>query len=164
MLGINNALLPIASYNLGAKKGDRIVEALRFSVICSACLMLAGLVIVQIFATQFLGLFNASDTMLEIGIPALRIISTHFVFAGFIVVICPFFQALGYSYLSMIVSIARQMVVLLPVAWLLSLTGDLNMVWVAFPIAEIVTFLICVVFMSHIYKKVILPIRSKPVS
>lgn len=158
VMGINNALLPIASYNLGAKKGDRIVEALRFSLICAAILMIAGLIIVQLFPAQFLGLFNASETMLEIGVPALRIISSHFIFAGFIVVIAPFFQALGYSYISMIVSFARQMVVLLPAAYLLSLTGNLNMVWLAFPIAEITTFIVCVVYIRYIYKKVILPI------
>lgn len=158
VMGINNALLPIASYNLGAKKGDRIMEALRFSILCAAILMIIGLIIVQLFAAQFLGLFNASETMLEIGIPALRIISTHFIFAGFIVVIAPFFQALGYSYISMIVSFARQMVVLLPAAYLLSLTGNLNMVWLSFPIAEVVTFVICVVYIKRIYKKVILPI------
>lgn len=158
VMGINNALLPIASYNLGAKKGDRIMEALRFSILCAAILMIIGLILVQLFAAQFLGLFNASETMLEIGIPALRIISTHFIFAGFIVVIAPFFQALGYSYISMIVSFARQMVVLLPAAYLLSLTGNLNMVWLAFPIAEVVTFVICVVYIKRIYKKVILPI------
>lgn len=163
VFGINNALIPICSYNLGARNKARIVEALRFAIICAVCIMLTGLAVVQLFPTQILGLFDASDAMLAVGIPALRIISTTFVFAGFIVVCMSFFQALGHSFLGMVVSVARQIGVLLPVAYLLSFAGKLELVWLAFPIAELFAVVICAIFLVRFYRNIVVPL-GEPLS
>ena len=124
--------------------------------------MLVGLAIIQLFTPQILMLFSASEDMLRIGVPALRIISLSFVFAGFCVISSSTFQALGNGLLSMVVSIVRQLVVLLPAAWLLSLTGILDLVWLAFPIAEIFSLVLCVCFLRHTYKKVVQPLDAAP--
>jgi Na+-driven multidrug efflux pump len=107
-----------------------------------------------------LGIFEASEEMLAIGVPALRIICTCFIFAGFNVVSSSTLQALGHGVMSMTVSIVRQLLVLLPVAYLLSLTGQLDLVWLAFPIAEIVAVIMCVIFTRRMVKTVIQPLQA----
>lgn len=161
VMGINNALIPIASYNLGAKNKKRIIEVLRFSILLAAVIMLVGLAVVQTFPAQILSLFNASEAMLEVGIPALRSISLTYVFASFIVVTCAFFQALGHSFISMGVSIARQLGVLLPSAWLLSKLGNVNLVWLAFPIAEVAAAIVCAFCLRRFYKTIIVPLGTE---
>ena len=120
--------------------------------------MLAGLAVVQIFPVQLLRIFNASDDMLAIGVPALRTISQSFLFAGFCIVSLSTFQALGNGFISMAISFIRQLVVLLPSAYLLSLSGNLDLVWYAFPLAECAAVLLCIFFLIRTYRKVIKPL------
>ena len=155
VFGLNNGLVPIVGYNYGAKKRERIVKAIRYACMYALTIMIVGLLVIQFIPDKILMIFNASDEMLNIGVFALRIISTHFVLAGVSIVLSSVFQALGQAFKSMFVSIARQLVVLLPAAKLLSLSGNVNLVWWAFPIAEVVSLLLCVIFFVGIYKKVI---------
>ena len=161
VFGLNNGMVPIVSYNYGARKPRRLIEAVRFSAILAVGIMLAGLVIIQFLAAPILGLFEASDEMLRIGVPALRIISLCFTFAGFNIICSSTFQALGNGVLSMIMSIGRQLVVLLPAAYLLSLTGSVTAVWWAFPIAEIASLALCLIFLRLIYRDVIAPLGDE---
>ena len=161
VFGLNNGLVPIVSYNYGARKKKRLVEAVRFGSLLAIGIMLAGLVIIQLFPAPILGIFEASADMLRIGVPALRIISLCFVFAGFNVICSSTFQALGNGILSMLISIIRQLVVLLPAAFLLSLTGNLDLVWLAFPIAEVAAVCLSVLFLRHTYRTVVAPLDAQ---
>lgn len=153
IFGLNSGLVPIVAYNYGAKKYDRIMQAVKNAVVFAVTIMLAGLVCVQIFPKQLLLLFDASDNMLGIGIPAMRIISVSFIFAGYCIIVGSFFQALGNSIYSMIVSFVRQLVFLVPAAYFLSKTGNVNMVWFAWPIAEIASVLVSTAFLKVILKE-----------
>lgn len=155
VFGLNNGMVPIIAYNYGAGKKDRLIKTLKLSIIYAVGLMLLGVIIFQLFPAPLFALFDASETMIAIGIPALRIISLSFIFAGFCIVCGSLFQALGNGVYSMVVSIARQLLVLLPVAYLLSLSGKVEVVWWAFPIAEIVSLSLTVFFMFRINRKVI---------
>ena len=155
VFGLNNGMVPIIAYNYGAGKKDRLIKTLKLSIIYAVGLMLLGVIIFQLFPAPLFALFDASETMLAIGIPALRIISLSFIFAGFCIVCGSLFQALGNGVYSMVVSIARQLLVLLPVAYLLSLSGKVEAVWWAFPVAEIVSLSLTVFFMFRINRKVI---------
>ena len=155
VFGMNNGLVPILAYNYGAGSRERFVDSLKCGIKYAVAIMFAGLVIFQAAPEFLLGLFDASEAMLEIGVPALRTISYGFVLAGFGIVCGTAFQALGSATYSMMVSIARQLVVLLPAAYLLSLTGRVQNVWWSFPIAELVSLLITVLFLVKIYKGVI---------
>lgn len=157
IFGLNNGMIPIIAYNYGARKRERILETAKLSVCCAIGIMMLGLLVFQLLPDKLLSLFNASDYMLEIGVPALRIISISFLMAGYSVVSCAVFQALGNGVYSLMVSVARQIVVLLPVAYLLSRLGDLNKVWFSFPIAEIACVLLCTVFLKKILKKIDFP-------
>ena len=117
--------------------------------------MMIGLAVFQLIPATLLELFEASETMIEIGVPALRIISVSYLLAGFCIICGTVFQALGCAIYSMIVSIARQLVVLLPAAYLLSLTGNLNYVWWAFPIAELMSLCVTIVFLFIVNRKII---------
>ena len=152
VFGLNNGLVPIVSYNYGARKKKRLTGAIRFGAMLAVGIMLVGLIIIQLFPAPILSLFEASADMLRIGVPALRIISLCFVFAGFNVICTSAFQALGNGILSMLISIVRQLVVLLPAAFLLSLSGDLDLVWLAFPIAEVAAVCLSVLFLRHTYR------------
>lgn len=153
VMGLNNGMVPIISYNYGAKKKDRIMETLKISVVSGVGIMLLGFLAFQFIPGPLLTLFSASESMLEMGIPALRIMSISYIFAGFCIVCSSFFQALGHSMYSLYVSVARQLFVLIPVAYLLSLTGNLNIVWLAFPIAEIASVTFSTLFLRKIIKK-----------
>ncbi len=155
VFGMNNGLVPILAYNYGAGSRERFVDSLKCGIKYAVAIMFAGLVIFQAAPEFLLGLFDASEAMLEIGVPALRTISYGFALAGFGIVCGTAFQALGSATYSMMVSIARQLVVLLPAAYLLSLTGRVQNVWWSFPIAELVSMLITVLFLVKIYKGVI---------
>lgn len=161
VFGLNNGMVPIIAYNFGAGKKERVTKTVRLAVIYAMLIMAAGVVVFQLAPQFLLGMFNASDHMLAIGIPALRIISLGFLFAAFGIVSSSLFQALGNGVYSMLVSLARQLVVLLPVAWLLSLSGNLDLVWWAFPIAEVVSCTFSVVFTVIISKRVISHIGEK---
>lgn len=161
VFGLNHGLIPIVAYNFGARKKERIIKAVRLSIIYAVCIMFTGLVLLQLLPHEMLMLFNATENMLFIGIPALRTISLSFIFAGFCVVAGGVFQALGNGVLSLIVSVIRQLVVLLPAAYLLSLTGSVNSVWWAFPISEIASFVFSVIFLRRVYKRQIMNLDQK---
>ena len=158
VFGLNNGMVPILAYNYGAKRKDRMVEVIKLAMIYAFGIMAICLVVFQLIPGQLLLLFDASETMLAMGIPALRIISLSYIFAGVCIVSGSVFQALGNGIYSMLVSVARQLFVLIPVAWLLSLTGRLGLVWLAFPIAELVSIGTCAVFMGRIFRKIIKPL------
>lgn len=160
VFGLNNGMVPIVSYNYGAKRPDRITQTIRLSAIYAVAIMAAGVAVVQLIPDKLLLLFDASEQMLTIGVPALRIISTCFVLAGFSIVCSSVFQALGNSIFSMIMSITRQLAVLLPAAYILAHAFGLHAVWYAFPIAEFVSLALSIIMLSHTYKKVITPLAA----
>ncbi|WP_026528091.1 MATE family efflux transporter [Butyrivibrio sp. VCD2006] len=153
IFGLNNGLIPVLAYNLGAKQKKRINEALRFTVALAASIMIVGTITFQILPDRLLGLFNASYDMIAIGKPALRIISLSFPIAGVCIALGSVFQAFSESIYSLAVSIGRQLVVLIPVAWLLARTGNVNAVWWAFPIAEIASLALSAFFFKRVYSK-----------
>ena len=152
MFGMNNGLIPIVAYNFGAGYKERIVKALKSSMIVGIAIMLLGLATAEIIPARLLLLFNASEQMLGIGVPALRILSLSYVFAGVSIVGSGVFQGLGKGKYSLLLSVVRQLVVLIPMAYLLSLTGNVTAVWFSFPIAEIAAFTIAVFFLQRIMK------------
>lgn len=151
VFGLNNGMIPIVAYNYGARDKKRIMKTINLSVMIAVGIMILGLAIFQIFPAQLLRLFDASEHMLEIGVPALRIISLSFIFAGYCIIVGSAFQALGNGVYSLIVSVARQLFVILPVAYLFAELFGLHMVWWAIPIAEIVS----VVLSSLLFKRII---------
>lgn len=153
VFGLNNAMVPILSYNYGAKKPERVWRTIKLSIFTAMSVMAVGTALFEIIPAPLLGLFSASPEMLEIGIPALRIIGVHFIVAGFCIVSGSVFQAIGNPVYSLINSICRQLVVLLPAAWLLSKTGVLMLVWLAFPIAEVVSLIISAFFLRRTVRK-----------
>lgn len=161
VFGLNNAMVPLIAYNYGARRPARMKQTVRWAVIYACSIMAVGLLLMQLMPDVFLRLFDASDDMLRIGVPALRTISLAFVGAGYAIVLSSTFQALGKGLYSMFVSIARQLVVLVPVAWLLSRTGQLSAVWWAFPIAEIMSALVSTLFFLHLKKTLLLPLEQQ---
>ncbi|WP_026491933.1 MATE family efflux transporter [Butyrivibrio sp. XPD2002] len=153
VFGLNNGLIPVLAYNYGAKKKKRIREALRFSMALAATIMIIGTITFQLIPDRLLGLFNASLEMIKIGKPALRIISLSFPIAGICIAMGSVFQAFSESIYSLVVSVGRQLVVLIPAAWLLAQTGNVNMVWWAFPIAEIASLILSGFFFKRVYGK-----------
>ena len=160
VFGLNNGVIPVLAYNYGARKKERIQEALRFSMLVAVGIMGLGTLLFQLFPARLLGFFNASEDMLAIGVPALRIISLSYMVAGACIAMGSIFQAFSRSFYSLYVSIGRQLVVLLPAAWLLSRTGNVAMVWWAFPIAEIVSAILSVIFFRRLYKEVVEPLNK----
>lgn len=158
IFGMNNGLMPIISYNYGAKKPDRIKIALKYAYTAAITIMTIGLIAFQLFPNKLLGLFSASENMLEIGVPALRIISVHFIIAAYCIVSGALFQALGKAVYSMIISIMRQLLVLVPAAYILAQIGGLNAVWWSFPIAEISSCIATTLFLIQINKTVLKPL------
>lgn len=161
VFGLNNGMVPIIAYNYGAGNKSRVTKTVRLAVFYALAIMAAGVVVFQLVPQFLLGIFNASDNMLAIGVPALRTISLGFLFAAFGVVSSSLFQALGNGVYSMLVSLTRQLVVLLPAAWLLSRTGNLELVWWAFPIAEMVSCALSFLFTLRIDRKIIRHIGEK---
>ena len=153
IFGFNNGLIPIMAYNYGAGKKERVLGSLKLGLAVAIGYMLLGLAAFQLIPGTLLGFFNASEDMLSIGIPALRTISLSFIFAGFSVISISACQALGKSIYSLFVSIGRQLVVLIPAAFLLSLIGEVQYVWWAFPIAELMSLALCLVFLIKVLKK-----------
>ena len=151
IFGLNNGMIPIVAYNYGARDKKRIMSTVNLSVMIAVGIMLVGLAIFQIFPAQLLGFFGASENMLEIGIPALRIISLSFIFAGYCIIVISVFQALGNGVYSLLVSVARQLFVILPVAYFFAEVFGLSRIWWALPIAEIVA----VVVTSLLFKRII---------
>ena len=161
VFGLNNGVIPVVAYNYGAGNRERVVKAIKTSAVIALCIMTVGVMIFQTIPDVLLKMFDASETMLFIGVPALRVISLSFIFAAIGIAFSSAFQALGYATYSMMMSVARQLVVLLPVAYLLALSGEVRLVWFAFPIAEVVSFVVCIFFMIRLNKKVISKIGEK---
>lgn len=147
VFGINNAYIPIMSYNYGAKKTDRVKKTMKLAIIVSVCIMSIGTVCFELFPGKLLSVFSPSEEMLQVGCTAFRIIGVHFPIAGFCIMAGSTCQALGKPDFSLITSVCRQLVVLLPAAYLLSLTGKLDTVWFSFPIAEICSFILSFIFL-----------------
>ena len=147
VFGLNNGMVPIISYNYGAGRLDRVKKTVRLTIITATVIMCAGFAAFQLIPGTLLSFFNAKDEMLSIGMLALRIISFHFLLAGFDIIAGSVCQAIGNPIHSLIVSVCRQLVVLLPVAWLLAQTGQLNLVWLAFPIAELIALTMSSIFL-----------------
>lgn len=160
IFGMNNGMVPIIAYNYGAVKPDRITKTIRLAMTYAEILMLIGLAAFQFIPDVLLGFFNASADMLAIGEPALRTISWSYLMAGICIISSSTFQALGNGIYSLLISFARQLLVLLPAAYLLSMTGNVNAVWWAFPIAEIASLACSVIFMRKINKKIFVPLRE----
>ena len=161
IFGLNNGMMPIMAYNYGAKKKSRLLSAIKLGMVYAIGLMTIGFITFQLLPKQLLEIFDASEQMLSIGIPALRIISLHFLLAGFNIIALSTCQALGKAVYSMITSICRQLVVLLPAAYILSKFGDVNYIWWSFPIAEIVALIITAGFLIKTYKENIKPIQEE---
>ena len=160
VFGLNNAIVPIIAFNYGARRPDRMKKTIKLACTVAVAIMFCGFLAMQFIPHVFLGFFDASAEMLEIGVPALRTISISFLAAGACIILGSSFQALGKGIYSMFVSIARQLVVLIPAAFLLSRTSVLRAVWWAFPIAEIMGVICTVSFFLHLYKTIIKPLEQ----
>lgn len=156
VFGLNNSVISIVSYNYGAGKIKRLLKTVKVANIYAFSIMLAGFVLCQILPVQILKIFDASDNMLSIGVPALRIISFSFLIAPFSIVSSGTFQALGKGTFSLIISLIRQLIVILPLSYLLSRVIGMKGVWVAFPIAEIVAGILTTIYLRKLYKNEIM--------
>lgn len=155
VFGLNNGMVPIIAYNYGAKRKDRVTKTMYLSMLYAVCFMLVGFAVFQIFPKALLSIFNSdSGDLLTYGCTAFRIISINFLVAGFCIVAISVCQALGNGVYSLIVSVARQLIILVPTAYLLSLTGNINLVWFAFTIAEAVSAILCLFFLKKSLKKI----------
>lgn len=155
VFGLNNGIIPIMAYNYGAGNKERVIKTMKTAVLYAVSILTVGFVLFQVFTVPFLQLFKASETMIAIGVPALRIISISFPVAGFCIASGSSFQALGRATYSMLNSIARQLLVLLPVAFILAQFGNVDLVWWCYPIAEIVSMIMTIVFLRKLNKEVI---------
>ena len=153
IFGLNNGVIPIVAYNYGAGHKRRIMDTIKLSTFIAVGIMLIGLIIFQVFPEGLLKLFNASDHMLEVGIPALRIISTSFLFAGYCIILGSVFQALGNGVYSLIVSVARQLLCILPLAYVFARVAGLHAVWYSFPLAELISVTLTTILFRRIYVK-----------
>lgn len=158
IIGLNNGMVPIIAFNYGARNRERIVKTHSLSIRYAIVIMALGTLLFQVIPDKLFLLFKASPHMLEMGVPALRIISIHFIPAAYCIVTASVFQALGNGVYSMINSFCRQLIVLLPVAWLLSFLGDVNFVWLAFPVAELASVVLTAFFMRRITRKILNPL------
>ena len=160
--GINNAVLAICAFNYGARKPKRITKTILYGALSAVVLMLIGMAVFLTIPDVLLGFFNPNEEMLAVGVPALRIMCLPFILAGPCIIFSGVFQALGKGLYSMFVSIARQLVALIPVAYLLSLAGNIELVWLSFPIAEVISLLVSVVLLILLYRKEIKPLYKSP--
>ena len=158
VFGLNNGMVPIVSYNYGAQNKKRLTKTIKLAIMYAVCIMFIGIMLFQFIPDVLLRLFDASDHMLEIGIPALRVISLSFAFAGICIVISSSLQALGHGFLSMMISITRQLIILLPSAYILAKFGGIHAVWWSFNIAEIASLTLSLLFFKHMYNKIIKPL------
>ncbi len=160
IFGLNNGLIPIIAYNYGAKEPKRITHVIRLSIYIATGIMLVGFVLFQTIPATFMAMFDASDHMMEIGVPALRIISLSFLFAGYSIICSSVYQALGNGVYSLIVSAARQLFIILPAAYILGKLFGLRMVWWAFPLAEIISVILCTFLLRKIYLHTVKPLMK----
>ncbi len=163
VFGLNNGIIPIIAFNYGAGSRERMTKTVKVSLILACSIMAVGTLLMWAIPEQMLMLFDAQEDMMAIGVPALRIISTSFIVAGYCICLGSVFQAIGKSYFSMIVSIARQLVVLVPTAYFLSKTGNIDLVWLAFPIAEVMSALASTGSYAYVYKNTISKVGKKEI-
>ena len=161
VFGLNNGMVPIVAYNFGAMRMDRVKKTVKLAVCSAVAIMAVGLALFQLAPELLLSFFDASEEMDAIGSVALRIISISFLFAGFCIIAGSVCQAIGNPFYSLIVSVARQLVVLLPVAWLLYQTGRLELVWLAFPIAELMSLTLSTIFLRRTFRSAEAKIQAK---
>ena len=154
---MNNGMVPIVAYNYGARKPHRITKTIKLAMLYAECIMLAGFAVFQLKPDLLLRMFNASDEMIGIGVVALRAISLSFLLAGICIIGSSSLQALGHGVFSMLISFGRQLIVLLPAAYLLAQTGNLDLVWYSFPIAEIASLALTTTFLLRVYRRSIRP-------
>lgn len=150
VFGLNNGMIPIIAYNLGAQKHERMFETIKLAMIYATAMMMIGLIVFECIPETLLSFFNASEAMKGIGIPALRIIAIHFIFAGYSIVCSAVFQAVSKGTYSLLTSLIRQLFVLLPCAYILSLLGNIDLIWLSFPIAEIASAITCTILFKKI--------------
>lgn len=155
VFGLNNGITPIIAYNYGAKQRKRMIHTIKLSMAVAFCLTFVGFIAFEAIPQVLLAMFNSSDELLAIGIPALRIIGIHYLIAWFCIVAGTVFQALGKAVFSMIVSIMRQLFVLVPAAYILAKVGGLHAVWWSFPIAEVISLAVSLTFLIRIYNTII---------
>ena len=155
VFGLNNGLMPIVAYNYGARKKHRMIRTFKWGLLIAFCFLMVGFIVFETMPGALLMLFDASENMLAIGVPALRIIAVHFLIAWFCIVATAVFQAVGNGMYSLYVSVARQLVVLLPAAYILAKIGGLDLVWWSFPIAELMSCVSASICLFLTYKKVI---------
>ena len=153
VFGMNNALVPIVAFNYGARAPQRIRAAIKYAMLYASILLLAGFILLQSLPDELMLLFDAKEYMLSIGVPALRIISLHYLIAGISIVCSATFQAFGRGMYSLLISCLRQLGALVPAAWLLSLTGRLELIWLAFPIAECVSVAVCLPLLKKLLRE-----------
>ncbi|MEG1593644.1 MAG: MATE family efflux transporter, partial [Oscillibacter sp.] len=154
VFGLNNGMVPIIAYNYGAARLDRVKRTIKLTIGTATAIMCVGFLLFQFVPGMLLRLFDASPEMLTIGVPALRIISYSFLLAGFCIIATSVCQAIGNPLHSLVVAVCRQLLVLMPAAYLLSLTGQLHLVWLAFPIAELVSLALSVLFLRRTLRMV----------
>ena len=160
VFGLNNGVVPIIAFNYGARKPERIRETFKLGAVYAMSIMAVGFLLFELIPGTLLGLFNASENMLSIGVPALRILATPFIVAGFCIMCSSVFQALGHGVLSLWVSLIRQIIVLLPCAFILSKVIGLQGVWLSFPIAEVASAALSIAFIRGILKKEVDPLAG----
>lgn len=154
IFGMNNGLVPILSYNYGAVKYDRIKKAVKLAMACAIAYMIVGLIVFQIMPDKLLMIFSVNSSVMSIGVAALKIISVSFLFAGVGIIGSTVFQAIGNPVHSLIMSVLRQLVIILPAAFLLSFLGNVDYVWWSYPIAEVVSFVLCLILLVKTLKKI----------
>lgn len=158
IFGLNNGITPIIAYSYGARQRKRMLKTIKISMITAFCLMMVGLAAFEFIPHTLLGMFEASEDMLAIGVTALRIIGLHFLVAWFCIIAGTVFQALGKAVFSLVVSVMRQLLVLIPAAFILARIGGLDAVWWSFPIAEVMSFIVSTACLVYVYKKIIKPL------
>ena len=151
--GLNQGMMPIIGFNYGARDKERIKKAFKEALKVSVTIMVCGLIIFQLFPHQLMALFNASEKMFQIGVPALRAISWCFLPASFGIICGGFFSATGHGFISLWGSMLRQLVGILPLAVLFAHIGGLSLVWWAFPAAEIIGFVYSAVMIKRLYDR-----------
>jgi len=153
VFGLNQGMMPVLGYNFGAGNKKRVTQALKVGLITAVSIMAIGTIVFQLFPADIINIYEVTDSIVEIGIPAFRIISSLFVLAAVNIVLSVFFQAIGDAYIGMIISFARQILILIPAAWILSRSFGLTKTWLAFPIAEALTTIIVILFTIYEYNK-----------
>ena len=150
--GLNQGVMPIIGYNYGARNRKRMYSALKRGIIIAAIIMAAGTVMMWIIPDKLISLFGGSQQLIEVGVPALRIVSLCFIPAAASILFTTLFQAVGKGIRSLLMSFCRQLVLILPIALILSMLFGISYVWYAFPIAEIGSLMLAIVFFINLTK------------